>query len=67
MRGMNRSVMIISAYLMIKYHWSLKKSLEFIKARKPNLEIKSAVLEQLVNYEDYLLKNIIKSPTQTWY
>ena len=52
---------------MIKYHWSLKKSLEFIKARKPNLEIKSAVLEQLVNYEDYLLKNIIKSPTQTWY
>lgn len=64
---MNRSVMLIAAYLMIKYKWSLKKSLEFIKARKPNLEMKSAILEQLVHYEDFLFKNVVKSPTQSWY
>jgi hypothetical protein len=65
--GMNRSVMIVSAYLMIKYHWSLKKSLEFIKTRKPNLEIRSNILEQLVHYEVYLHKKVIKNPTKEWY
>ena len=52
--GMNRSVLVISAFLMIKYHWSLKKSLEFIKTRKSNLEVKNDILEQLVNYEAFL-------------
>ena len=52
---------------MRKYNWSLKKSLEFIKVRKPNLEIKSAILEQLVHYEDYLAKNVQNEVTKTWY
>lgn len=51
---------------MIKYHWSLKKSLEFIKARKPNLEVKSEVLEQLVHYEAFLHKSMIKNPSFGW-
>lgn len=65
--GMNRSVMIIAAFLMIKYSWGLKKSLEFIKTRKPNLEIKSNILEQLVHYEAHLMTNVIKNPSQYWH
>ncbi|CAI2382304.1 unnamed protein product [Moneuplotes crassus] len=64
--GMNRSVLVISAYLMKKYHWSLKKSLEFIKTRKPSLEIKSEILEQLVHYEAFLHSNVIKNPSFHW-
>ena len=63
---MNRSVLVISAYLMIKYHWSLKKALEFIKTRKPNLEVKSQILEQLVHYESFLHRSNIKNPSYAW-
>ncbi|CAI2383101.1 unnamed protein product [Moneuplotes crassus] len=64
--GMNRSVLVLAAYLMKKYHWCLRKSLEFIKARKTTLEIKSDILEQLVKYESFLHSKVIKAPSFNW-
>lgn len=39
-RGQSRSSCVIAAYLMQKYKWSLLKTLEFLNARRQDLEIR---------------------------
>ena len=45
--GQNRSLCIVVAYLMRRFNWSFFKSLEFLDAKRPNLQIKRAYFDGL--------------------
>lgn len=49
--GDSRSCVIVSAYMMKKYSWTLRLATEFLKHRKVTPKIKPAFLQQLLNYE----------------
>ncbi|CDW88742.1 dual specificity catalytic domain containing protein [Stylonychia lemnae] len=50
-RGQSRACCVLSIYLMIKFKWTLLKSLEFVNSRRPNLEIRASFLQQLSAWE----------------
>eukprot|EP00347_Sterkiella_histriomuscorum_P021930 403332275 len=50
-RGQSRACCVLSIYLMMKFKWTLLKSLEFINSRRPNLEIRASFLQQLSAWE----------------
>ena len=56
-KGKNRACIIVLIYLMRKYNWSLEKGLEFLKAKKPDMQISDFFLDQLADYEKKLLNN----------
>ena len=43
-RGQTRASCAIAAYLMRKYKWALLKTLEFLNARRPELEIRATFI-----------------------
>lgn len=49
--GQSRSCCILSAYMMKKYLWSMQKTLEFLKYRRLDINMKPTFTEQLLNYE----------------
>ncbi|KRX00626.1 hypothetical protein PPERSA_00853 [Pseudocohnilembus persalinus] len=65
-RGHNRSVCIIAAYLMRKYRWTLYKTLEFLHARRPDLEIRASFFNQLLALENRLSKLGLGAKTYNW-
>jgi protein-tyrosine phosphatase len=46
-RGQSRAASALACYFMIKYRWSLIKTLEFLDSRRPKLEIKASFIQQL--------------------
>ena len=53
-RGTCRSCIIIIIYFMKKYNWSLQKSMEYLKIKKPDMLIPYYFVNQLSNYEEKL-------------
>lgn len=51
---------------MHRYHWSLKKSLEFIKNKKCDVEIRKYFLDQLASFEERLKMNGISKFSNDW-
>jgi len=51
---------------MKKYRWSLQKSLEFLRAKKPNIEIRPSFFNQLVNLENKFVKQGIGAKSYNW-
>lgn len=45
--GNSRAVCVCAAYLMHRFHWSAKKSIEFIKYRRPEIQPKPYFVKQL--------------------
>jgi len=45
--GQSRASVIIAAYMMRRYKWSLLKTLEFLNSRRPDLEVRSSFITQL--------------------
>lgn len=54
-RGQSRSCCVLSAYMMNKYCWGLRKTMEFLSSRRPDLNLKPAFLQQLSGYERRLM------------
>lgn len=54
-RGQSRSCCVLSAYMMKKYNWGLRKTMEFLSSRRPDLNLKPAFLQQLSGYERRLM------------
>ena len=52
--GTNRACIIIIIYFMKKYDWSLQKSMEYLKIKKPDMFIPHYFISQLKNYEEKL-------------
>lgn len=65
-KGQNRSCCVLAAYFMKKYRWTLYKTLEFLHARKPTLEIRSNFFTQLTNLENHLAKLGQGAKTFNW-
>jgi len=49
--GNSRSICLVSAYLMKRYRWSMKKALEFLKSRQLEIEMKPNFQQQLSTFE----------------
>jgi len=41
--------------MMKKYNWGLRKAMEFLTSRRPDINLKPAFLQQLAQYERRLL------------
>lgn len=54
-RGQSRSCCVLSAYMMKKYSWGLRKTMEFLSFRRPDMNLKPAFLQQLSGYERRLM------------
>lgn len=50
-RGQSRSCCVLAAYMMRKYSWNLRKTMEFLMARRPDMNLKPSFLQQLAAYE----------------
>ena len=57
-RGQCRSVVIVIAYLMRKYRWTMVKSFEFVNSRRPDLNTRQSFIQQLAGFEGRLAKQI---------
>ena len=55
-KGQNRVCIVVLIYLMKKYKWSLKKSMEYLKSKKQDVDIPSYFLSQLIKFEARLIQ-----------
>ena len=55
-KGKNRVCIVVLIYLMKKYKWSLKKSMEYLKSKKQDVDIPSFFLTQLIKFETRLIQ-----------
>lgn len=51
---------------MQRFRWGLVKSLEFMNAKKPGLEMTASLLKKLLQFENRLEKDHIKTLTKDW-
>jgi len=65
-RGQTRASSIIAIYLIKKYRWSLMKTLEFLNARRPDLEIRASFIQQLQDFEARLTAQGQGPKSFTW-
>lgn len=64
--GRNRCCIAALIVLMQRFRWGLVKSLEFMNAKKPGLEMTASLLKKLLNFEGRLEKDHIKVLTKDW-
>ena len=55
-KGQNRVCIVVLIYLMKKYRWSLKKSMEYLKSKKQDVDIPPYFLSQLIKFESRLIQ-----------
>ena len=55
-KGKNRVCIVVLIYLMKKYKWSLKKSMEYLKSKKQDVDIPPFFLSQLIKFESRLIQ-----------
>jgi hypothetical protein len=55
---------VLAVYFMMKYNWSLFKTLEFLNSRRPDLEIRASFIHQLSEFEKQLSSQASK--TKDW-
>ena len=55
-KGQNRVCIVVLIYLMKKYKWSLKKSMEYLKSKKQDIDIPPYFLSQLIKFESRLIQ-----------
>ncbi|XP_010270078.1 PREDICTED: protein-tyrosine-phosphatase IBR5 isoform X1 [Nelumbo nucifera] len=63
MSGKNRSPAIVIAYLMKRKGWRLAQSYQWVKDRRPSVDLTSAVYQQLEDYERKIFGSIESAPT----
>ncbi|KAF4719207.1 hypothetical protein FOZ63_005151, partial [Perkinsus olseni] len=54
-RGQGRSCTVLCAYLMRKYRWGMRKTLEFLQSRRPDVNLRQGYLQQLAAFERRLI------------
>ena len=58
LKGQDRVCIVVIIYLMKKYNWTLKKSLEFLSSKKKDIIIPKYFISQLSQFEQRLLKKV---------
>ncbi|KAK6134972.1 hypothetical protein DH2020_031256 [Rehmannia glutinosa] len=61
MSGKNRSPAIVMAYLMKSKRWELARSYQWVKERRPSVELNQVVYQQLQEYEQKIFGSIENS------
>ena len=56
MAGMNRSGMVVTAYLMFKHNWPRDKALDFVKGKRPQIQPNPPLMRLLAQWEKALLE-----------
>ena len=51
---------------MLRFNWTLYKTLEYLNWRRPDLEIRANFFHQLTSLEAKLLKNTSKNVSTNW-
>jgi hypothetical protein len=51
---------------MSRFRWGLVKSLEFINAKKPGLEMTASLLKKLLQFESRLENDMIRFLSKDW-
>jgi len=64
--GRNRCCIAALIVLMQRFRWGLVKSLEFMNAKKPGLEMTASLLKKLLQFESRLEKDNLKVLTKDW-
>jgi hypothetical protein len=54
MAGMNRSGMVVTAYLMFKHNWSRDQALDFVQSKRPQIQPNPSLLRLLSEWEKEL-------------
>ncbi|XP_016470256.1 protein-tyrosine-phosphatase IBR5 [Nicotiana tabacum] len=62
MLGKNRSAAIVIAYLMKSKRWNLAQSLQWVKERRPSVDLTQEVYQQLQEYEQKILVSLENQP-----
>ena len=65
-KGQNRACIVVLIYFIKKFRWSLKKSIEFLKSKKNDIDIPSYFLNQLSSFEVRLTKAGIGPKSTSW-
>jgi len=65
-KGQNRANTVLAAWIMWRYKWSLKKTLEFLNSRRPGLNIRPCFIRQLVAFEGRLVAKGFGPKTSNW-
>ncbi|OLQ04809.1 Dual specificity protein phosphatase 1B [Symbiodinium microadriaticum] len=65
-RGQSRSCCVMACYMMKKYAWGLRKTMEFLSSRRPDLELKPSFLQQLLSFERRLVSQSKQSFSSDW-
>lgn len=66
-RGQSRSCCALAAYMMRKYSWGLRKTMEFLSSRRPDVDLKPAFLQQLSGYERRLMAQSKQPFSNDWH
>lgn len=66
LNGKNRSCIAALLFLMNRYRWGLIKSLEFLNAKKPGLEMTASLLKTLLEYEVKVENDSVGFLTKDW-
>jgi Dual specificity phosphatase, catalytic domain len=53
-QGQSRCIACVASYLMHKYRWSAHKSLQFVEAKRPDMELQPSFLRQLEDVDKRL-------------
>ena len=55
-RGQNRVCIVVLIYLMKKFKWNVTKSMEYLRSKKQDVDIPNYFLNQVILFENRLLK-----------
>lgn len=64
--GRSRCIIVVLAYLMIRYNWTYGKAAEFISLRKGETELKKSFVQQLISLQGRLHILNGKKPSTSW-
>ncbi|XP_072977789.1 protein-tyrosine-phosphatase IBR5 [Typha angustifolia] len=66
MSGKSRSAAIVVAFLMKSKGWHLAQSFQWVKEHRPQIELSSAVQQQLLEFEQHMLGSNGATPIQAF-
>ena len=66
LKGQNRVCIVVLIYLMKKYKWNLKKSMQYIKSKKKDVHIPRYFFNQLFKFESRLKQRGILTNNIPW-
>lgn len=63
MLGKNRSAAVVIAYLMKSRGWNLAQSLQWVKERRPSVDLTQEVYQQLQEYDQKIIGSLQNQPS----